>query len=204
MDSAAGLIRASLVVFFVIVGSGAAFAQTPEPPQPVLDDDALFHKYVITTLGPAGALHATIASSFEQWRGSPEAWDKDTAGYAKRWASEFAESAIGNTTKYAVAHAFHQDPSFARCQCTGAARRVRHALTSPFMARTRDGRRVFSLATVSGITAENVIPASTWYPAPHGLRDGALHAAAGLMAKAGVNLVREFFPQFFPHRPAAR
>src|SRR5205823_5777588 len=152
-----------LVAVFIVVAGRAAFGQAPQPPQPVLNDEALFHKYVVSTLGPAGALHATIASGFEQWRGSPEAWDKDSAGYSKRWLSEFAESAIGNTTKYAVARAFHHDPSFAPCQCTGVARRVRHALGSPFMARTRDGRRVFSLATVSGLTAENVIPASTWY-----------------------------------------
>ena len=63
------------------------------------------------------------------------------------------------------------------------------------MARTRDGRSVFSLATVAGLTSENVIPASTWYPARHGVRDGALHTTGGVLAKMGVDVVREFIPQ---------
>jgi hypothetical protein len=158
----------------------------------VLGDHELLHKYVLSTLGVPGVLHATLASAFEQWQESPEAWDENTSGYARRWVSEFAESAIGNTTKYAVARLFDQDPSFTPCQCSGVRRRIRHAVASPFEARTRDGRTVFSLATVAGLAAENVIPAATWYPAPHGTRDGLAHAASGVLAKMGVNLLREF------------
>ncbi len=179
----------------------AALAQTVpsgnEQPQP-LNNHELLHKYVWNTLGPDGALHATIASALEQWRGSPEAWPRDRTGYAERWASEYLASATGNTTKYAVARLRHEDPSFVRCECTSAAARLRHAIASPFLARTRDGRTVFSPATVAGLAAQNIVPAATWYPAPRGVRDGGAHAASGVLSKMIVDIAREFLPRDFP------
>ena len=181
------------VAGLALVTAAPAFSQdAAAPTPPVLDDHALLQKYVWSTLGPSGALHATLASSFEQWRRSPPDWSMDEAGYAQRWASVFVESAIGSTTKYGVARLLHHDPSFVKCTCTGFGPRLRYAVTSPFAARTVDGRRVFSPATVAGLAAENIVPASTWYPAPRGTRDGLAHAASGVLAKVGVDVVREF------------
>jgi hypothetical protein len=160
--------------------------------QPVLNEEALLRKYVWSTLGLPGALHATLSGALEQWRGAPPEWGSGAGGYTKRWASEFAEAAIGNTTKYAVARALHHDPSFTRCRCSGFGPRLRHALVSPFVARTRNGRQVFSPATVAGLAAENIIPASTWYPEPLGARGGLAHAGSGILGKLGVDIFREF------------
>ena len=182
------------VAGLILAITSSAGAQDPPPAPPVLNDQALLQKYVLSTLGPSGALHATLASGLEQWRRSPADWDNDGAGYAKRWVSAFAESAIGSTTKYGVAKLLHHDPSFARCRCVGVGvgLRLRHALVSPFLARTVDGRSVFSPATVAGIAAENIIPASTWYPAPRGTRDGVAHATSAVLTKMSVDVIREF------------
>jgi len=89
------------IVLAVLVGLAAAApvsAQDPPPaaaPKPVLTDHQLLHKYVYATLGTEGVLLATLASGLDQWRDSPDEWGTDTTGYAKRWASEFAASAIG-------------------------------------------------------------------------------------------------------------
>ena len=173
-------------------GAAAPVAAGDEATPGVLSDDALLHKYVLSTLGANGALHATLASSLDQIRHSPEEWGTGADGYAKRWVSEFATSAVGNTTKYSVARVLHHDPSFARCKCTGVGPRLRHALIAPLMARTRDGREVLSPATVAGLAAENIIPAATWYPAPHGARDGAVNALSGFMVKAASDVIHEF------------
>ena len=183
--------RVILVAIAVVAAASPVWSQEPVTP-PVLTDDALLHKYVLNTLGGSGMLHAAVAASFDQLRESPDEWDADGAGYAKRWASEFAASAIGSTTKYGVAKALHHDPSFARCKCLGFGARMRHALVSPFTARRRDGHEVFSPATIAGLAAENIVPASTWYPAPHGVRDGVSHSVTGVLAKAAVNVLREF------------
>ena len=170
----------------------------PPTPTPVLSDEGLLRKYVWSTLGTEGSLHATFWSAFEQWREAPVEWKTDARGYAKRWISEYAGSAIGSTTKFAVARLSHHDPSFTRCQCTGIAPRLRHALLAPFSARTHDGQRVFSPAVAAGVAAENIIPAATWYPAPHGTRDGLAHAGSGVLSKTAVDVFHEFVP--LPHR----
>lgn len=168
---------------------------------PPLTKHELLHKYVWSTLGPTGALQATLISAFDQWRGSPKAWPQESRFYAERWASEYGASAIGSTTKYAVARLAHQDPSFVRCDCEGFVPRLRHAVAAPFMARTHEGDWVFSPATVAGITAENVVPAATWYPAPRGVHDGAAHAATGVLSKVAVDIVREFLPKRLKGKP---
>ncbi|HEY6214684.1 MAG TPA: hypothetical protein VIW45_20465 [Vicinamibacterales bacterium] len=168
----------------------------PQPPPPILNKHELLKKYVWSTIGPTGMLHATFASGFEHWRDAPEAWSQGERGYAARWFSEYAESAIGNTSKYAVARLLHQDPTYVPCQCTGARARLLHAIAAPFMARAmEDGAWVFSPAQLAGLTAENVIPAATWYPAPHGVRDGALHAVSGIASKMATDVLKEFVPE---------
>ncbi|HEY7286547.1 MAG TPA: hypothetical protein VH497_13940 [Vicinamibacterales bacterium] len=189
----------ALLVALLLGTAGSAFAQTPassdEPPP--LSDHELLKKYVWDALGPSGAVHATIESALDQWRDSPDAWSQDQYGYAARWASEYAASAIGSTAEYGVARLMHQDPSFVRCQCEGFSPRLGHALAAPFKARTADGRWVFSPATVVGLTAENIVPAATWYPAPHGVRSGAGYVATSVLSKMAVDVMREFIPKRF-------
>jgi hypothetical protein len=164
-------------------------------PTPVATNHEMLHKYVWSTLGLEGAISAALSSGIDQWQESPPEWGLDATGYAKRWASDYAETAIGDTAKYAVARIFHHDPSFYRCACSGFGRRLHHAVDSPFMARTRDGTRVLSAASAAGFLAGHVVSASTWYPAPLGTRDGLLHAGLSLVSKIGVDVLREFWPR---------
>jgi hypothetical protein len=189
--------HASWLALALFVSAGPCLAQdaTVTTPKPVAHDRELLHKYVWSTLGLDGAFHSTLASSLDQVRQSPTEWDGGAGGYAKRWASDYAESAIGDTTKYAVAHIFNHDPSFTRCECVGFARRLRHAADSPFMARKHDGTRILSPASLAGLLAGNVVPAATWYPAPLGTRDGLRHATTSLISKIAVDIVKEFWPR---------
>jgi hypothetical protein len=181
----------------LLAGAGPCFAQDPPAadPKPVASDRQLLQKYVWSSIGLEGAISATVSSGLDQWKQSPPEWGDDATGYARRWASDYAESAIGDTAKYAVAHIFHQDPSFTRCECSGIARRLWHAIDSPFMARKRDGTRVPSAASLAGFLTGHVVSASTWYPAPLGTRDGLRHAATSLVTKIGMDVLKEFWPR---------
>src|SRR5436190_22336300 len=106
-------IAVAVTAGLITLTAAVSFAQAPPPK--VFDDEGLLRKYVWSTLGTEGALHATLWSAFEQWRVAPPEWSKDAGGFAQRWGSEYAGSAIGSTTKYAVARMFHHDPSFTRC-----------------------------------------------------------------------------------------
>ena len=176
-----------------VVPSFAQDAPSP-PPKPVLNNDQLFKKYVLDTLGPEGAVGAAVSAGLQQWRGKPQEWGDGTEGYAKRWSSEYAAHALGGTATYAVAKALHHDPSFAQCGCTGFGRRFAHAISAPFKARNRAGRWVWSPATAAGILTAQMVPAATWYPEEDGVRSGVKHVGASVTGKIGVNLLREFMP----------
>ena len=162
--------------------------------KPVATDRQMLNKYVWATLGAEGAMSASMASALDQWKMSPPEWGNGTEGLARRWVSDYAESAIGDGAKYAVARVFHQDPSFTRCTCTGFGRRLHHAVDSPFMARTRDGTRVPSAASLAGFLTGHVVSSATWYPAPLGTRDGLRHAGMSLVTKIAVDVFKEFRP----------
>ena len=114
--------------------------------------------------GRRGRTQRDRGQRLDQWRNSPPEWGTGAEGFARRWVSDYAESAIGDGAKYAVAHFFHQDPSFTRCECSGFGRRLRHAVDSPFMARKRDGTRVPSAASLAGALTGHVVRP------PHGIR----------------------------------
>jgi hypothetical protein len=164
----------------------------PAKPAAVLTDDQMFHKYVVSTVGPPGLMGAAAAAAYEQYENYPAEWRQTSAGYAKRFASAYAAGAIGNSTKYAIAHFMHQDPSFARCRCTGFHRRMGHAVTSVFTARTRNSREVFSPATVGGYAAEHMIPAALWFPRNRFRTEGFALLGASIGSKIAVNTFREF------------
>ena len=187
---ACGLLGAPLSV----VAQDITIVRDDNPkPTPVLNDDQLFRKYVVSTVGPSGIIGAAAAAGWEQYQNYPDEWGRGTSGYAKRWGSAYAAGAIGNTTKYVVAHALHQDPSFSPCGCRGFNRRMRHAVTSVFTARTRRGREVFSPATIAGLTAEHAIPAALWFPRDKLWQEGVGLVAVGLGTKIGINIFHEFF-----------
>ncbi len=190
-------IRAGWVVLALLVGAVPCFAQDSPivDPKPVATDNQMLHKYVWSTLGVDGAISATLASGLDQWKESPPEWGNGASGYARRWVSDYAESAIGDGAKYAVAHFFHQDPSFYPCACSGFGRRLHHAVDSPFMARKPDGTRVPSAASLAGFLAGHLVSASTWYPAPLGTRDGLKHAGMSLVSKIAVDVFKEFRPR---------
>ena len=193
--------RAVWIVLACLAGAVPCFAQEPPivdlPPvaKPVATDHQLRHKYVWSTLELDGAIAATLGAGLDQWKHSPPEWDSDATGFAQRWVSDYAETAIGNTAKYAVARIFHHDPSFTRCECSGFARRLRHAVDSPFMARRRDGTRVASAASLAGFLTGHVVSASTWYPAPLGTRSGLKHAGFSFVSKIAVDVFQEFRPR---------
>ena len=163
--------------------------------KPILSDRELRKKYVWATLGLEGAIGATASSGFAQWQHSPPEWKTDAGGYGQRWASAYAETAVAETTKYAVARLLHHDPSFTPCHCSGLGPRLRYALVAPFTARKRDGRRVLSPAIFAGLATGQFVSRTTWYPDGYGFGDGLETTATGLLTKIGLSVWKEFRPR---------
>lgn len=162
--------------------------------KPVLSNPQLLKKYVWSTLGVEGAIGASSTSGFMQWLEYPAEWT-GKAGYAKRWASAYGETAVAESTKYAVARLLHHDPSFTPCRCTGRGPRLRYALVAPFTARKRDGKRVFSPAIFAGLLTGQVVSRTAWYPEGYGIGNGLETTATGLLSKLGISIWKEFRPR---------
>jgi hypothetical protein len=178
-------------------GLAPAPASDPKPPdKPVLSDGELREKYVWATLGVSGAIGATAQASLAQWYHYPKEWT-GASGFGQRWASAYGETAIAETTKYAVAHAFHHDPSFTPCRCTEFGARLRYALRAPFTSRTRDGRRVWSPAIFAGLVAGQMVSRNVWYPPGYGLADGFKTTGTGLVSRVATSIWKEFRPRNF-------
>jgi hypothetical protein len=203
------LVLRGLLVLGCIVGAGAPVAaqedanhqQIVSPfPEQAPPHQVLLHphreqrdKYLWGTFGPPGLLDSVAGAGFDQWMDRPKEWEQTKNGYMKRFASEYAESAINATTKYALARFRDEDPSFHRCECSGFRRRALHAIVSPFIAyRFDDGQPQFSLARVAGTATSNVVSTAAWKPATTTFGSQAAHLGTDLLSAMGVNLLREF------------
>src|SRR5256885_10107922 len=60
-------------------------------------------KYLWGTFGPPGVMDAVLGASLGQWANTPDVWGRSKGAYLKRFSTEYAESAINASTKYAVA-----------------------------------------------------------------------------------------------------
>ncbi len=150
-------------------------------------------KYIWSTFGPPGIVEAAIGAAIGQWQNTPEEWGRGQNAYAKRLATEYAESAIGSSTKYALARLRDEDPGFRRCECTGFRRRTLHAIISPFVAyRFADGEMQFSGARIAGSAMSTVISANTWKPEPQSAGEQAAHIGTDLLSAMAENFLREF------------
>jgi hypothetical protein len=156
-------------------------------------------KYLWSTFGPPGVLDSVVGAGFAQWMDRPKEWEQTESGYMKRFASEYAETAINATTKYALARFRDEDPSFHPCGCSGFRRRALHAIVSPFVAyRFDNGQPQFSMARLAGTATGNVVSTAVWKPATTTFGSQAAHLGTDLVSAMGVNLLREFV---FHHRP---
>ncbi len=98
----------------------------------------------------------------------PGAWGETVGGYAARVGSSTGESVLQTGTMHGLAAALHLDirPRLGRHSGTGA--RLRHAVLSPFIARTPTGARVPNtpnvVAIYGGALAQARWERGTWAP----------------------------------------
>jgi len=156
-------------------------------------------KYLWGTFGPPGILDSALSAGFEQWTNRPSEWGQTERGYFKRLASEYSESAIGASTRYALARFRDEDPSFRPCGCSGFRQRALHAIVSPFIAYSFvDGKAQFSTARIVGTATSHAISASVWKPGPTTVTTEVTHLGTDLLSAIAVDFFREFL---FHHKP---
>lgn len=124
--------------------------------------------------------------------GTVPEWGEGFDGYAKRYADRFGQGLINTTSRYALAELLHEDVTYHRCTCTGAAPRALHALSQVFLAHTSAGRAIPSIPAIVSPYIASEVAVAAWYPARYNTSD-ALRISIPIFAGA---LPRDLLAEF--------
>lgn len=134
--------------------------------------------YLFDAFGPYPLTAAAFRAGFGQATDIGQAWGHSTAGYGRRFGSDFGIAAISTTTRYALSEVFKEDTLYYRCECQNVLPRLRHAVVSTLTARRGgDGHRVFSFPALVAPYAGTMTAVYGWYPHRYGARDAFRMAA---------------------------
>jgi hypothetical protein len=142
---------------------------------------------------------AGLSAGITQAQDSPKQWGQGAAGYGTRFANYYAEAVVADVLQMTGEDLLHEDNLYYGSGETGFGSRVAYAVKSSVLARGRDGTQHFSISQVGSTAAASFI-SRLWQPAGHGsASDGAVNFGISMATNAGVNVVREFLPDFTRH-----
>jgi hypothetical protein len=156
-------------------------------------EKAKLHGYLFDAFGPYPIFGSAIVGAINQGTKTPPEWGQGMGPYGERVGSAFGIALVTTTTRYAMAAAFREDTLYYRCECTGVARRLGHALISTVTARVgEDGHRRFSFPAIVSPYVGTMTAVYGWYPSRYGPKDGFRMGNYAILAFAGGNIAREF------------
>jgi len=151
-----------------------------------------FKHYLWDTAGPWTLLAVAGAAGIDQWENNPPEWRQGASGYGKRFASNFGQNVIQQTTIYGLSEALHVDSSFIKSNKSGFGPRLGDALLENVTSRTRNGKRVISAPRLAGFYVGGIVPAMTWYPSRFNYKDGLREGTYAFLFGFATNVVQEF------------
>jgi hypothetical protein len=179
----------------------------PELPYTRPAQKTKLRNYVFDAFGPYPIVGAGLAAGVNQAYNTPPEWKQGSAGYGKRFGSDFGIEAISTSTRYGLAQAFKEDTLYYRCDCKGVFPRLRHAVISTLTARRgEDGHRVFSFPSLIAPYAGSMTAVYAWYPGRYNGKDAFRMGNYTMLGYVGGNIALEFLyqrPPFlaFSHAP---
>jgi hypothetical protein len=125
---------------------------------------------------------------------SPQSWEQSGLGLARRAGSSYAQYAARETIALAMFAIRKEDPRYQRAGSGPLLRRVGRVLKSAVVARDLNGRDTPAVGGITGVFAARAI-ANSWLPPEKRTASATLVSGGyGLLARAGGNAVREFWP----------
>jgi len=183
---------------------GSVILAQPRLPYTRPTQKTKLHNYLFDAFGPYPIVGAALAAGVSQASNGIPEWGQGSAGYGKRFASDFGIAAVATTTRYALSEAFRQDALYYRCECTGVFPRLRHAVVSTLTARRgEDGHRVFSVPALVAPYVGTMTAVYGWYPGRYDAKDALRLGNYSLLFYMGGNIALEFFSSA-PHSLLSR
>jgi Carboxypeptidase regulatory-like domain len=142
---------------------------------------------------PVAFIGIALGAGIEQAMNTYPGYGQGAAGYGKRYAARFADGRSSDYLTHAVFPALlHQDPRYYYQGSGSFKSRLMHALSSPFVTRSDNGRTVPNASFLLGDICSGAL-SNLYYPkADRGANLVVTNAAVGLAGRLGTNLIREF------------
>ena len=178
----------AVVTFYVFLFGFLQASPVGDPPK---QKSFLRHLF-----SPRGVIFAGISTAIQHARDVPAEWGSGLAGLGRRYASAFGQHLVNASVHFGVAKALHEDLKYYPYETPGFRPRVRHALVSTVWVRktNREGQAP-AVSRFSGALAGGFV-SKTWQPARfHTFAGGMSSAGISLAVDAGVNVLREFWPE---------
>lgn len=177
--------------------SGEMTFTTPSSPSQVavrdtrLNSEQKFSNFVKQSMSPYATFSSAIAASFHP------AWNSSQA--SETYASRFGRTVSDHTeqaffTKFLLPSLLRQDPMYHPSEATGDAGRASYAISRVLIGRNDNGRSTLNTSELIGAVLAASI-SSAYHPYHHYTPgETASRAASGMAADAGINMLREFWP----------
>jgi hypothetical protein len=157
------------------------------------DSKERFRRFVSSTIGLKAIGRNAAKAGFSTYTDSPEEWETNSKGFARRFASGMGGNAIKQTTIYGLDEALQLDSRYYESERKDFGSRVKNALLSTVTARNKDGKRVIGVPRLAGTYTSGIVSREVWYPERYDYKDGLKSGTVSLGFTAAVNLIREFF-----------
>jgi hypothetical protein len=198
LDSGAAM-RSVAILIILPLSAGLAFSV---PPHSGNDPEKSTRKrFVKHTFGPEAVGMAGAGAGINQAANTPGEWGQGAAGFGRRFASGFGKHIVHNAIKYPVAKFLHEEFGYRPSNKEGFKPRLKYALLSTFIThKTTTGQPTPNVGEISGAVGSGLI-SRLWQPkSVASIGHGFTSAGITLGVDAGLNVVREFWPEIrHPH-----
>jgi hypothetical protein len=168
------------------------------PPQPAPSyveptQQQKLHNYLYEAFGPYPLAWTMFVAGYHQAKHDPPDWREGLPGFGERYASDFGNSAVNITTRFALAEKLHEDTMYYRCACSGVWPRLRHAVYwTAFAHRGEDGHAALAVPALVAPYVANMTAVYAWYPSRYGAKDAFRMGNYGLLSYTIGNISLEF------------
>jgi hypothetical protein len=172
---------------FTVLGPTVAQPQSSSR----LNSDQKFSSFVEQSMSPYATFSSAIAAGFRPSFNSAQTPEN----YANRFGHAISDrTEQGFFTKFLLPSMLHQDPRYFASEDTGTVDRASYALTRVLVGRTDGGKATLNTSELLGAVIAASL-SSAYHPYRH-LTPGetASHAAGSIAGDAGMNMLREFWP----------
>jgi hypothetical protein len=190
------------------LATGALFLE-PVALQAQSDDSdggkSLAQQYEHRLYNPGALVQAGAAAGIDQAMTNPYEWGGGVVGYGRRLGSALGTHMVRSSIHFALGKLLHEELDYHPSGKQGFGPRLKHALLSTVITRkTTTKQQTVAVGEISGIVGGGFV-SRLWYPARfHSLASGLASAGIGFGTEAGMNVLREFWPEIrHPRRHAA-